>query len=118
MSLEVGIDAVCAILSLEGAAGIDTETTIARSYDREICTIQITHQGGRRGFAQVYRKPEDIRRLAQALNETRLTLAAHNAAFEQEVFAKIGAHPKLKCTMIAARVLRGVLDGGPGDDDE
>lgn len=107
--IERGIDAIRAILQTPGVVGFDVETTIAKARDREVCTIQVAHADGRVAIEQVW--PHGAAALRSAFRDCRATVVAHNAIFEQECLIRAGISIPVECTLIAARVLRGRMEG-------
>jgi DNA polymerase I-like protein with 3'-5' exonuclease and polymerase domains len=112
------VDHFCAIVGTPGVCGIDFETTVARLYDREICTVQVAHADGREALLHLWEHPAWISVVRAALRASPCRFAAHFAIFEAEMLTKYGCLPKhLECTYVAARVLRGVVPGNDVDPD-
>jgi DNA polymerase I-like protein with 3'-5' exonuclease and polymerase domains len=107
-----------AIVATPGVCGLDFETTIARLYKREICTIQVAHADGRESVLHLWAHPEWLGAVQSAMLASPCTFAAHFAIFECEMLTKYGMLPaRLECTYVAARVLRGVVPGNGVDPD-
>ena len=97
------------LIETPGLCAIDLETTVARARDREVCTIQVTHESGEEAFAYVY--PRGTAALRTVLVKPRAKLVAFNSLFESECFVKAGVEVYPECAMIAAKVLRGTMQG-------
>jgi hypothetical protein len=99
------------IAETPGMHSIDMETTIAPAYQREICTIQITHENGDEAFAYVYPHGyEWLNFIFEKAPDSR-EWVAFNSTFEAECCVNNGVLLFPECAMIAAKVLRGSMEG-------
>lgn len=97
------------ICATPGVAGFDIETTIDRVIRQQVCTLQIAHEDGRECLLRVYGEPALLTAAGAALDGARCTLAAHSAIFEQTQMMREGFEPRLECTMLMGKVLRGEM---------
>jgi hypothetical protein len=99
------------IATAKGLKSIDFETSIAPAYCREVCTIQLTHENGDEAFAYVY--PDGgkwLRYIFEGVTDSE-NYIAFNSTFEAECLVKEGVNLFPQCAMIAAKVLRGTMEG-------
>lgn len=102
------------ILRTPGLCGWDLETTVTDSHlEREVCTIQATHEDGREVLVHVWPRGDEAMRFVT--DGCRATLISWNSTFEMTCMGKAGVTDvPVDCAMIAARVLFGTMEGDKG----